>query len=103
MCLKPSKSRNSTATCFSWRCAKAIAWPTRSFRSIGQTCQKIVLGRMRYLRRHGSGRAHVTENDDRSRDLAFEVMDGRNAVLDRHFKSVAADQDAVQWQVHHSV
>ena len=34
MCLKPSRSRNSTATCFVWRGAKAIAWLIRSFRSI---------------------------------------------------------------------
>src|ERR1700674_3517985 len=34
MCLKPSKSKNSTATFFMWRCAKVIACLTRSFRSI---------------------------------------------------------------------
>ena len=34
MCLKPSRSRNSTATFFRWRGAKAIAWLTRSFSSM---------------------------------------------------------------------
>ena len=34
MCLKPSRSKNSTATFFMWRGADVIAWLTRSFSKI---------------------------------------------------------------------
>jgi hypothetical protein len=85
------------------RSGNRLAHPIVEEHPIGQTGQEIVLGRMGYLRRHGAGRAHVAENDDGSRDLAFEVMDRRDAVLDRHFMSVAADQDAVRRQVHYPV
>ena len=82
------------------RSGNRLADPIVQEHPIGQTGQEIVLGRMGYLQRHGAGRAHVAENDDGSRDLPFAVMDGRDAVLDRHFMSVAADQDAVRRQVH---
>ena len=68
MCLKPSKSRNSTATFFLCRGAMAIAWLMRSFKqhAIGQAGQKIVLRRMGHLQRHGAGDAHVAEHDHRA-------------------------------------
>ena len=48
-----------------------LADPVVQQHAIGQTGQKVVLGRMGHLQRHRPGRAHVAENDDGSGRLAL--------------------------------
>ena len=59
-----------------------LAHPVVQKQSIGQTGQKIVLGQMSHLLRHRPRRAHVAENDHRSSNLPFTVVDGGYGVFD---------------------
>ena len=58
---------------------------------------------MRHLLRHGPGRAHVAEDNDRPGGSSLPVVDRRNGVLDRSFAAVALSQVAVRRQTHGSV
>src|SRR3981081_4413479 len=77
MCLKPSKSKNSTATFFKVtpRQENRLVNAVVEEHSIGQTGQKVVVGRMGHLHRHRPGCAHVAENDYRSVSMPFTVPD----------------------------
>src|SRR5450432_262689 len=58
---------------------------------------------MGHLLCHRLGRAHVAENDDCSSSLSLPVMDGSHTVLDRNFKSIPPDENAVWRQMYDSV
>ena len=105
MCLKPSRSRNSTATFFvvPRRQGDGLVDAVVQQHAVGQTGQKVVLGGMRHLHGHGTGRADVAEDDDRAGGLPFAVVDGCHGVFDGNFRSVAPNEDAAGRQVHRAV
>src|SRR5216684_6969909 len=71
--------------------------------AIGQIRQHIVLGRVGHLVRHGSRRAHIVEDDYRPYNAAYAVVDRGGGIFNGGFKTVTADQDAVQTESDSSV
>ena len=80
-----------------------LAYPVVQQHSIGQTGQEVVLGRVGHLERHRLGHTHIAENNYRSDNRSFPVVDRGDGVLDRNFNSVTLDQETVQWQMHGAV
>ena len=81
----------------------ALVDPVVQQHSIGQARQKIMLGGVGHLQRHRPADAPVAEDDDCSGRAPGPIVDGGDGILDRNFKSVAPDQNAVRRQVHGSV
>jgi hypothetical protein len=69
-----------------WGQDDRLANPVVEEHAIGQTGQKVVLGRMGHLQRHRPGRADVAENDYRSARLPFTVVDGGRQSLRSEFQ-----------------
>ena len=80
-----------------------LADPVVQERTIGQTGQKVVLGRMSHLPRHRPGRAHVAEHNDRSSSPPFTIIDRGSGVFDGNFKSVTPDENTIRRQVNDSI
>src|ERR1700733_581446 len=105
MCLKPSRSKNNIATFLMWRRAKAMAWLTRSLRSmrLGNPVRKSCWAEWAICLRHSSGGAHVAKNDYSTGGPAFPIVDRSHGIFDRNFESVAANKDAVRRQMHRAI
>lgn len=55
---------------------------------------------MSYLQSHRPGDAHVAKDDHCSRGLSLPVVDGGDRVFNWDFNSIAAEKEAIRWQVH---
>src|SRR5258708_39475964 len=71
--------------------------------AIGQIREHIVLRRVSHLVRHGTRRAHIVEDDYRSHNAAYAVVDRGSRIFNGGFKTVAADEDGVQSETDRSV
>src|SRR5229473_7771929 len=61
--------------------------------TIGKIREYIVLRRVSHLVRHGTRRAHIVEDDYRSYNAAYAVVDRGGGILNGGFKNVAADEE----------
>src|SRR6266436_486517 len=71
--------------------------------TIGQIREYIVLRGVSHLVRHGPRRAHIMENDHGSNNPPAAVVDRGGGIFNGGFKTVAADEDAVQSESDSSV